>query len=291
MRQKSQPTIVFQTDAPVPSSEGQELIVLQEEEKKAYKEAIARPQASSLSYPSDFEDPDIQAGSIAYHPVFGQVAFRSWWRFSTAQFMADLKAAEENPNIIAHLLHIDSPGGDAFALHEAFELVRDLKKPCIAVIESIGGSAGYYLAAAADKIYASAEFSLIGCIGIAAVIVDDTEYYEKMGIKYRTLVSNYSPLKNKAARDAANGDAKEYIERYLDPMALQFINDVASVRKNISEAAKQGDTFHTAEAIENGLIDGKKNLDEALHELLLSARAPEPTKMTSPSFDINTLKL
>lgn len=288
MKRKPQPTIVFLSDAPVPASGEQELLIIQEEEKKAYKEAVVKPEASLLSYPSNFEDPEIPAGSVAYHPIFGNVAFRSWWRFSTAQFMADIKAAEENPSIIAHLLHIDSPGGDAFALHEAFELVKNLKKPCVAVIESVGGSAGYYLAAAADKIYASAKFSLIGCIGIASVIVDDTEYFEKMGIKYKTLVSNYSPLKNKAIRDAAQGDEKEYIERYLDPMALQFIEDVKSTRPSISEAAQQGDTFYTEEAQAAGLIDGMKTVDEALQELLETG---EPKPQTSPSVDINTLNI
>ena len=290
MGKKTQPTIIFQSDAPVPSSSGQELIIIAEENKTTYREAIVKPQASELSYPSDFEDPKIEAGSVAYHPIFGSVSFRSWWRFSTAQFMADLKAAEENPNIIAHLLHIDSPGGDAFALHEAFELVKGLQKPCIAVIESVGGSAGYYLAAAADKVYTSAEFSLVGCIGIACVIEDDSEYFEKMGIKFKTLVSNYSPLKNKAAHDAAEGKTKEYIERYLDPMALQFIEDVKSVRPSISEAAQQGDTFYTKEAQEAGLIDGKKTLEEALQELIsMAGQTPKP--QISPSVDINTLNL
>ena len=129
----------------------------------------------------------------------------------------------------------------------------------------------YYLAAAADKVYASAEFSMVGCIGIASVIVDDSEYWEKSGVKFRTLVSNYSPLKNKVFHDAEEGKTKEYVERYLDPMALQFINDVKSVRPSVSEAAQQGDTFYTQEAIAAGLIDGKKSVDDVLDEMLSEA--------------------
>ena len=292
MKHKPQPTIVFLTDIPAPASGDQELIVISDEDKKAYREAIVKPSASLLAYPSDFSDPEIQAGSIAYHPIFGTISYRSWWRFSTAQFMADLKAAEENPNIYGHLIHVDSGGGDAFGLHEAFEIVRDLKKPCVAVIESCGGSAGYYLAAAADKVYASAEFSMVGCIGIASVIVDDSEYWEKSGVKFRTMVSNYSPLKNKTFHDAEEGKTKEYIERYLDPMALQFINDVKSVRPSVSEAAQQGDTFYTQEAIAAGLIDGKKSVDDVLDEMLSEAAAAiekQHIEQITPSVDINTL--
>ena len=291
MSKKSQPTIVFLTDIPAPATGDQEVIVIQDEDKKAYREAVIKPASASLSYPSDFSDPEIEAGSIAYHPIFGHISYRSWWRFSTAQFMADLKAADANPNIAGHLIHIDSGGGEAFGLHEAFEVVRDLKKPCIAVIESVGGSAGYYLAAAADRIYATAEFSEIGCIGIASIIVDESKYWEKSGIKFRTLVSNYSPLKNKTFRDAEAGETKEYIERFLDPMALMFINDVKSVRPSISEAAQQGETYYTQDAIAAGLIDGKKSLDDVLEEMLASASASQQdtTDLPSPSVDINTL--
>ena len=293
MNKKAQPTIVFITDTPAPATGDQEVFIIQDEDKKAYREAVIKPASASLSYPSDFSDPEIEAGSIAYHPVFGHIAYRSWWRFSTAQFMADLKAADENPNIAGHLIHIDSGGGEAFGLHEAFEVVRDLKKPCVAVIESVGGSAGYYLAAAADHIYATAEFSMIGCIGIASIIMDDSKYYEKAGIKFRTLVSNYSPLKNKTFQDAEAGETKEYIERYLDPMALQFINDVKSVRTAISEDAQKGETYYTQEAIAAGLIDGKKALDDVLEEMLAAAAAKgqQDPEQISPSVDINTLKL
>ena len=114
MNKKAQPTIVFITDTPAPATGDQEVFIIQDEDKKAYREAVIKPASASLSYPSDFSDPEIEAGSIAYHPVFGHIAYRSWWRFSTAQFMADLKAADENPNIAGHLIHIDSGGGEAF---------------------------------------------------------------------------------------------------------------------------------------------------------------------------------
>ena len=284
---KQTPTILFKSDIPVPASTENHFFLLEEEERKAYRDAIVKPSASVLDYPSDFADPDIPEGSIAYHPIFGEITHRSWWRFSTARFMDDLKAAEENPAIVAHLLHIDSGGGEAFALHEAFGMVKALTKPCYALIESIGGSAAYYLAAAADKIYASAMFSEVGCIGIAGIIIDDRKEWEKWGVIRKEMVSNYSPLKNKVARDARDGDTEEYIKRYLDPMALQFIEDVKSVRKGVSEAALQGDTFYSAEAMANGLIDGEKTLDEVLDLLM----AEFQSKQQSPSVDINTLKL
>ena len=135
MSKYKQPTILFRAEIPATSSHDQDsLVILEEEERKPYKEAILKPASASIAFPSDFSDPEIPEGSVAYHPVFGDITYRSWWRFSTARFMSDLQAAEENPAIIAHLLHIDSPGGEAFGLHEAFQLVKSLKKPCFAVV-------------------------------------------------------------------------------------------------------------------------------------------------------------
>ena len=284
---KNKPTILFIADIPATSSHDHDsVVVLEEEEHKPYKEAILKPASASFAFPSDFSDPEIPAGSVAYHPIFGTITYRSWWRFSTAQLIADLQAAEENPAIVAHLLHIDSPGGEAFGLHEAFLAIKGLKKPCYAVIESMAASAGYYLAAAADRIFTTAKFSLVGCIGIVGAFWDDREMLEKYGIKEREYYSSYSPLKNKVFRDAMMGEGEEYIKRFLDPMALQFIEDVKSVRKDVSKPAQEGETFYSDEAKEADLIDGQKTLDEALDALLRRANKPQ-----SPSVDINTLNL
>ena len=76
-------------------------------------------------------------------------------------------------------------------------------------------------------------------------------------------------------------------------MALQFINDVKSVRTAISEDAQKGETYYTQEAIAAGLIDGKKALDDVLEEMLAAAAAKgqQDPEQISPSVDINTLKL
>ena len=283
---KKTPTILFLSDIPAPASFENHFILMEGEERKDYRTAIVKPAASSLAYPSDFADPEIDDGSIAYHPIFGDITHRSWWRFSTARFMDDLKAADDNPRIAAHLLHIDSGGGEAYATHEAFLTVAALQKPCYAFIDSMGCSAAYYLAAAADKIFTASLFSLVGCIGIVGAFWDDTKMLEKWGITEHEYYSSYSPLKNKVFRDAVNGEGEEYIRRYLDPIALQFIEDVKSVRKDVSDAALQGDTFYGTEAVSNGLSDGVNSLEEVISLLLAKTK-----KQQSPSVDINTLKL
>lgn len=264
------------------------------EEGKSYKQTASVPEldpettVNLVAY--DF-DQELPKNSIAFHPIYGSVRYDyAWWHFSTKQFMDDLKAAEENPNVIAHLIHVDSNGGEAFGCHEAYELVKSLKKPCIALVDSMAASAGYYLSCGANKLYAGSKFSEIGCIGTMCVMYNDKEYMEKHGIKEMEYYSNYSPLKNKVITDALDGKGDEYVKRFLDPLAFQFIDDVKAMRSAVADDsdAVKGEIFYADEAQAQGLADGVKTLDEVIAEL---AAAAEPKKPQEPSIDINNINL
>lgn len=255
-------------------------------EGQKYRDAFkGLTDSGPLAYPRNEEAPE---GSIAYHPIFGPVYYSSWWRFSTEDFIEDLKAAEANPAIAAHLLHIDSPGGEVFAVHEAFEGVKALTKPCIALIDSCGASAAYWLACAADKVYASSIFSSVGSIGVMSTFYDDRETMKKYGIKEIELYSSYSDLKNKMYKDILDGKVEEFIKTRLDPLAKQFIDDVQSVRtiEDDSEALR-GKIYYAMNAMPEGLIDGRCTFEEVITELqnLMPKPADEPT------IDINHLKI
>lgn len=256
-------------------------------ESLKYSDAFAGTRATMpvLVHP---RDTDIEEGSIAYHPIFGTVYYSSWWRFSTEDFIEDLKAAEENPAITAHLLHIDSPGGEVFYLHEAFEAVKALTKPCIALIDSCCASAAYWLACAADKIYASSIFSTVGSIGVMSTFYDDSEAMKKYGLKEIEVYSSYSDLKNKIYKDVLDGKVEEFIKTRLDPLAEQFINDVKSVRTiNDDSEALRGKIYYAMNALPEGLIDGRSTFDEVVAEL----KSLMPRQTNEPTIDINQLNI
>lgn len=265
-----------------------------DEDGKKYKDLAAVPEIDPETEVTlvafDFEQ-ELPENSIAFHPVYGSVRYDySWWSFSTKAFVDALKAAEANPNVIAHLIHVDSNGGEAFGCHEAYEAVKALKKPCIALVDSMAASAGYYLCCAADKVYAGSKFSETGCIGTMCVMYNDKEYLEKHGLKELEYYSNYSPLKNKVITDALDGNGKEYVERFLDPLAFQFIADVKAARPSVAEDsdAVKGEIFYSEQALEQGLIDGEKTMEEVVEELV--SMVPKP-KSKEPSIDINSINL
>ncbi len=94
------------------------------------------------------------------------------------------------------MIRINSPGGSpvqAGRIYEAIERGRaeHPDKPIYAVIDEIGASGGYYVAAAADAIYADPA-SLVGSIGVISPGWDLTGLLDKLGIKRRALTAGES---------------------------------------------------------------------------------------------------
>lgn len=218
-----------------------------------------------FSYPWSSEPKD---GSIALHCIQGIITYNSWWRFSTYDFMLELKAADANPAFAAHLLYIDSPGGEVFGLNEAHNIIRSLTKPVYALIESHCCSAAYYLASAAEKIYVTSPLSSVGSIGCMATLCNSREYWEKMGFKDIDIYATKSIRKNKTYMDALDGKVKDYITKVLDPAMALFESNVRGARPDVDESVFEGDSYYAEEALQLGLIDGVESLEVVAQKLL-----------------------
>lgn len=207
-------------------------------------------------------------GSIALHCIQDIINYNSWWRFSTYDFMLELKAADANPAFVAHLLYIDSPGGEVFGLNEAHQIIKSLTKPVYALVESRCCSAAYYLASAAEKIFVTSPLSTVGSIGCMVTLCDSREYWEKHGIKDIDIYATKSIRKNKTYMDALDGNVKDYIIKILDPAMGLFENNVRGSRPQVEESVFEGDTYYANEAQQLGLIDGVESLEVVAQKLL-----------------------
>lgn len=93
--------------------------------------------------------------------------------------------------------------------------------------------------------------------------------YEKLGIKLIQEKSSLSPLKNKKFEDLRSGHPEQYVEDVLDPLTVQFLNEVKSSRPKLANFPEddpvfQGETFDTQHSIDKGLIDSMMTLPEAI---------------------------
>ncbi len=240
--------------------------------KSLAKKLMANMSDPNIHVTTDFSEMDLPEGAVAYHRIFGTImADENWWYFSTKQFMRDFKAAENNPKIGAHFLHVKTGGGEAWLLDKAYEMMQDRKKPIIVFVEKYCCSAGLYLACPADKLYSYTQNDTHGSLGTMVGFWDLDPYFIKLGFKKIEEYADKSTLKNKKFNDLANGKPKKYKEDILNPLQEQFETAVRNARPDVNALDEnhpvvQGETFRTLEAQTYGLNDGMREIEEAMAE-------------------------
>ena len=180
---------------------------------------------------------------------------------SADNIVSALRSAFEDDKTEGVILRINSPGGTPVQAGYIYdEIIRLREKypdtPLYAVVSDMAASGGYYVASAADKIYAS-KSSIVGSIGVRMDSFGVVEAMEKLGIESRTLTAG----ENKALLDPfspVNEKAKAHLQSMIDEIHLQFID---AVKKGRGDRLKEFDDLFTGliwtgnEALEYGLID------------------------------------
>src|SRR3989338_10419298 len=92
---------------------------------------------------------------------------------SSEDIVDGILLAQNDPEMKAIMLSIDSSGGDGVAGEEIATALESFDKPSVAVIRSIGASAAYWASTGADKIYAS-KISDVGGIGVTASYLNES---------------------------------------------------------------------------------------------------------------------
>ncbi|MGC9387214.1 MAG: S49 family peptidase [Hydrogenovibrio sp.] len=173
-----------------------------------------------------------------------------------------LEKAFKNPNSEAVIIQANSPGGSpvqsAMINDEITRLKAHYNKPVYVVVEDACASGCYYIAVAADKIYAN-KGSLVGSIGVRMDSFGFTGLMDKIGVEnrsmhageHKTFLNPFGPV---------DKEGREFFQkRILDRTHEQFIE---AVRKGRGERLQENDNTFTGlvwlgdEAVENGLIDG-----------------------------------
>jgi signal peptide peptidase SppA len=216
-------------------------------------------------------------GRTAVIPIFGPIVPRAGFftmmsgATSVDIIAKDFMTAMESPSVDNILLYIDSPGGEITGLSELSSMIREAretgKKRIVSYAMGSMASGAYWIGSAADEIVIS-ETSLVGSIGVVALIKDTTKRDENKGVVTRTFVSSVSPLKH-LGPDTEEGAKK--IQSLVDVAASVFVKHVAQNRgvdeaKVLSDYGK-GDVLTGAIAVSQGLADRLGSYEKVLTEL------------------------
>lgn len=175
--------------------------------------------------------------------------------------VSGLRAAYDNPNVVAVILRANSPGGSPVQAAYVYDEITRLREsnpdvPLYTVITDACASACYYIASASERIYANPA-SLVGSIGVLHDGFGYTGLLEKLGVERRLLTAG----KHKGLLDPfspMNKGETAHIQSLLDDIHVQFID---AVRKGRDERLKENDELFSGlmwtgrASLELGLID------------------------------------
>ena len=165
-------------------------------------------------------------------------------------------------NLKAVALAINSPGGSATQSSLIAKRVRALAAergvPVLAFVEDVAASGGYWLATAADQIYAD-ESSIVGSIGVITAGFGFADLLQRMGIERR--VHTAGP--RKAMLDPFRAEQPEDVTRLEEIQQEIHANFKTQVRERRGSRLKgadaelfSGEIWAAREALTRGLIDG-----------------------------------
>ncbi|KTC65509.1 signal peptide peptidase (plasmid) [Legionella adelaidensis] len=188
--------------------------------------------------------------------------------------MKSMEKAYKNNNMKAMILRIDSPGGSPVQADYMYNTVRYFRKkyPDIkvyAVCVDACASAAYYVAAAADEIYASPS-SLVGSIGVLYNGFGFVDTLQKLGVTRRL----YTSGENKGFMDPfsqVTPDQEKLLKQMLNIIHQQFIDKVKEGRGNrliIGPETFSGLFWTGVQAKQLGLIDGFASPGQLAREII-----------------------
>ncbi|WP_420475278.1 S49 family peptidase [Noviherbaspirillum sp. ST9] len=185
-----------------------------------------------------------------------------------------LNRAYSDDSSVGVILRINSPGGSpvqAGMINDEIVRLRQEfpKKPLYVVVDEICASGGYYIAAAADKIFVN-KASIVGSIGVLMDGFGFTGLMDKAGIERRLMTAG----ENKGFLDPFSPQSakhRNYAQDMLNEVHQQFIDVVRQGRGNRLKETPEtfsGLFWSGSKAVEIGLADGFGTVDSVARDEL-----------------------
>lgn len=250
--------------------------------KRASRDVLPRPPAAGGPHVAliRIEGLIVDGESRARPPLPG-APLAGEARCGDATIVAEVRSALADDAVAAAVVWIDSPGGSSTASEAIASALERLaaRKPVVAVMGSVAGSGGYYVATPAHRILAQPS-TLTGSIGVVAGKFVTAGLLERLAVR-REVVERGA---NAGLWDGAAGFTPEQrtrVEALVGRIYDVFVQRVARSRGMTAaevEALSGGRVWTGRQAVGYGLVDALGGLDdgaaEARRRAGISARAP-----------------
>ena len=229
-----------------------------------------------LAYVIDWGDSAERLGDGKKHTALVQLngVIQAKGDASAERIMPALQSAFEDKGTQGVILRINSPGGSPVQSGIINDEIWRLRGkypniPLYVVVEDICASGGYYVAAAADKIFVD-KASIVGSIGVLMDGFGFTGTMDKLGVERRLLTAG----QNKGFLDPfspQDANHKEHAQQMLGEIHKQFVDVVRKGRgKRLKETADMfsGLMWTGSKSIELGLADAYGTVDTVARDMI-----------------------
>ena len=175
---------------------------------------------------------------------------------SSENFTKILKKIEQDKDIKALFLRINSPGGSGFASERIRQRLKllNLKIPIVISMGDVAASGGYWISMNDNLILAN-PFTLTGSIGVWAALPNFKDSIKGIGINSEQVSTNDLGL---SLIEPPNENLSVFMQSYVDGSYTKFINLVSNNRKlalEETEKISQGRIWPGESAVKNKLVD------------------------------------
>src|SRR6201987_3852396 len=201
----------------------------------------------------------------------------------TDSMVDDMRAALEQPredrNVKAVVLEVDSPGGEVTAsdaIYSALVKVR-ARKPVVVYMDSLAASGGYYVSCGGKFLMAS-DTTITGSIGVIIQTLNYDQLFNKVGLasvvfksgKFKDMLNGARPI---------TPEERELVQSFIMKTYDKFLGIVAKERRlpadQLRNTVADGRILSGKEALQNKLIDGLGELDDAFSKAKELGNAPD----------------
>lgn len=179
----------------------------------------------------------------------------------------DLRKLQNDENVKAVVLRINSPGGSAYTSEQIWKQVSELnkKKPVVVSMGNVAASGGYYIACGASKIVAEPN-TLTGSIGIFGMFPNATGLFGKLAVTSDVVKTNKYADFGDATRPMTD-EEKTLIQGYIERGYATFLTRCAEGRgmsKADIDSIAQGRVWTGEQAHKIGLVDELGGIERAV---------------------------
>ena len=200
--------------------------------------------------------------------------------------VSELREHADNPSIKAVVLRVNSPGGVVAPTQEIFAAIqraRKAGKPVVATLGAVAASGGYYVAAAADRIYANPG-TLTGSIGVVMQMANLEGLLKKVGVEYVVVKAGaYKDVGNFSR--SMSPEERKMLQALLDDVYSQFVDAVAEgrglERKEVLAFA-EGRIYSGQQALALKMVDEMGGFEDAVEAAGKLANIPGRPKLVYP---------